>query len=121
MQPQAFGRRTRRVATRHDGAIVAMLVKFAETILAVRHGPYLTGQPEFPECHHAHVKGHTAQARGQRQRQRQVGGGLADLQAADQIHVGIVLGQLNRRVPAHDRQQHGEAVGIHALGDTPWC
>jgi Mg2+/Co2+ transporter CorC len=111
-RPRALEAAARRVRRRHDGAPEAVLRRLPQSLLAIRHGPDLPGQPHFAERHQSGRQRPVAQAAKRREQHRQIRRGLDDTHAADDIDEHVLVEHRDARVPVHDGQQQRQAIRV---------
>jgi len=112
-------RLARQILARQDHMREAELGELPQSLLPMSHGSHLAGEPQLAKGDQGCGQRAGAQARGQCQCQRQIGGGLGNLKAADQVDEHIMIGQRQVGMAAQDCQQHGQAIGIDTLRHPP--
>ena len=93
-----------------------MFGRLAQAVLAVCDRAHFAGQPEFPEDHEIAWQGARAEARQRRRKQGEVGTGLGNPYAADDVGEDVLVGEGDPAVPVHHGQVHGETLRVQADG-----
>ena len=95
-----------------------MLGRLAQTFLAVGHRTNLAREPQLAEAHEAPASGSIARAGNRREHGRQIGGGLRNAHAADDVDENVAARGRNAAVPMQHCKQQRETVRFQADGDA---
>jgi hypothetical protein len=93
-------------------------VEFPHPFFPTRNRADFTGEPQLAKGRKTAIQRLPAQARYQRQHQREIRRRLADLEPTHQVGEHIMLCQGDARMAAQYRQQHREAPRVEPLCDT---
>jgi serine/threonine-protein kinase len=115
----ALDRGLREIGARHDRARVAQLGCLAQPLLAALDRAHFAREPDFAEHHQLGRQRPVAQRRDDRQHDRQIGGRLVDLHAADRIDEHILIECRYAGVTVQHREQQREPVLLQAHGQAP--
>ena len=96
-----------------DGAELGRLL---EAILAARRRTDLAGQADFAEGQRVRAQGAVAKARMHRQQHRQIGRGLADADAADDVDEYVLVVDRHTAMAVRHRQQQRQSIAFVAHG-----
>ena len=96
-----------------------MFLRFAQSLLAVRHGSNLAGQAELAEADQVPGQHAVLEARQDGENRREIRPGLADAHPADDVGEHVLVGQRQAAVAMQGRQVHADTLGIEADGDAP--
>src|SRR6202044_3736641 len=96
----------------------ALLLRFAQWVLAVSDRPHLAGEADLTEGDERARHCPIGKTRGERDDHREVPSGLVDLDTAYGVDEDVMLLQRQRRVATQHREQHRQAIGIEALRDA---
>lgn len=89
--------------------------RFADPGLRIGDRPDFPRQSDFAEGHHVVAERLILQTGNQRQRHRQIGGGFIQPQSADNVDIGVQIGEKISAPLFQHRQKQGKAIIVKAV------